>query len=127
MKSWRWVAADVMYAIHERQLAEHGGLDGVRDDNSVESALARPQNLAAYGEPDGAALAASYAFGIARNHGFADGNKRTAWVIARLFLADNGLSLRFDAHEAIRTMMDVAAGAISEEQLAEWFRLRTLP
>ena len=127
MTEWRWVAVDVIYAIHERQLAEHGGLDGVRDGNAVESALARPQNLAAYSEPDGAALAASYAFGIARNHGFADGNKRTAWVIARLFLADNGFSLRFDALDAIRTMMDVAAGAISEEQLAEWFRRRILP
>ena len=127
MSDWRWVAADLVYAIHERQVDEHGGLDGVRDPNSVESALARPLNLAAYEEPDAAALAACYAFGPARNHGFSDGNKRTAWVAARLFLADNGLSLRFDPLDAIRTMLDVASGTISEEQLANWFRERLSP
>jgi death on curing protein len=124
VKQWQWIAADVTYAIHERQLDEHGGLDGVRDENAVESALARPQNLAAYESPDAASLAASYAFGIARNHGFADGNKRTAWVNARLFLALNGLTLRFDPGDAIRTMTGVASGSIREEELGEWFRTR---
>jgi death-on-curing protein len=122
--SWLWVGADVTYAIHDRQLAEHGGLDGVRDKNAVESALARPQNLAAYENPDAASLAAAYAFGLARNHGFLDGNKRTAWVTARLFLADNGWRLAFDPADAVRTMENVAAGAMTEIELAEWFRLR---
>lgn len=122
MTSWRWVGASLVYAIHDRQLAEHGGLDGMRDQGAVESALARPQHLAVYGETDAAELAASYAYGIARNHGFADGNKRTAWVVARVFLADNGFRLRFDKLEAIRTMEAVAAGTLGEADLAAWFR-----
>ncbi|TWB19219.1 type II toxin-antitoxin system death-on-curing family toxin [Nitrospirillum bahiense] len=124
MTTWRWVNPSLVYAIHDRQLAEHGGLDGVRDRGAVESALARPQNLAAYGTPDAAALAAAYAFGLARNHGFADGNKRTAWVIARLFLADNGHRLQFDKLEAVKTMESVAGGTLGEEALADWFRQR---
>lgn len=125
--TWRWVGAEVAFAIHDRQLAEHGGLDGVRDRGAVESALARPQNLAAYGEPDAADLAAAYAYGIARNHGFSDGNKRTAWVVARLFLADNGYTLRFNPLDAIRTIEGVAASAIDEAQLVQWFRERIIP
>jgi death-on-curing protein len=121
---WRWIGAEVLYAIHDRQIAEHGGLDGVRDPGAVESALARPQNLAAYGEPNVAALAAAYAFGLARNHGFADGNKRTAWVIARLFLADNETRLKFDPADAVKTVESLAAGAISEGQFAEWIPQR---
>ena len=99
MTAWRWVGLAAVHAIHDRQLAEHGGLPGVRDLGAIESALARPQNLAAYGEPDAADLAAAYAYGLARNHGFADGNKRTAWVAARVFLADNGYGLRFEPIE----------------------------
>ena len=124
MTDWRWVASDVVYAIHDRQIAEHGGLQGVRDPGAVESALSRPLNQAAYGEPDAADLAAAYDFGLARNHGFADGNKRTAWVIARLFLADNGHGLAFEKPDAIRTVERLAAGEVSEEQLAQWFRER---
>jgi death-on-curing protein len=124
--NWRWVRQDVLHAIHDRQLAEHGGLSGVLDACRVDAALARPQNLAAYGSPDAAALAAAYAFGIARNHGFADGNKRSGWVIARLFLVDNGYSLRFDPADALRTMESAAAGTLSESELAEWFRQRIL-
>lgn len=126
MTAWRWVRADLIYAVHDRQLAEHGGLDGVRDIGAVESALARPQNLNTYGKADAAALAAAYAYGLARNHGFADGNKRTAWIAARLFLADNGYRLRFDPAEAVKTMEGVAAGEIDEGQLAEWFRQRVV-
>jgi len=122
--AWCWVVAEVAYATHDRQLAEHGGLDGVRNGGAIESALARPQNLAAYGELDAAALAAAYAYGLLRNHGFADGDKRTAWVIARLFLADNGNLLRFDPAEAVRVVEAVAAGTLGEDQLAEWFRQR---
>ena len=124
MTAWRWVASEVVYAIRDRQLSEHGGLEGVRDQGAVESALARPRNLAAYTDPDAAALAAAYAFGLASNHGFADGNKRTAWVVARLFLADNGQRLTFDKFDAIRTVETLAAGQLAEEVLAEWFRAR---
>src|ERR1700712_1595722 len=115
MTEWRWVAPAVVYAIHDRQLSEHGGPIGVRDPGAVESALARAPNLAAYGEPDAAALAAAYAFGIARNHGFVDGNKRTAWVIARLFLADNGFKLEFDKADAVHIVEQLAAGRLSEQ------------
>jgi death-on-curing protein len=125
--TWRWIAPDIVYAIHDRQIAEHGGLDGVRDKGAIESALARPLNLVAYGQPDAADLAAAYALGLARNHGFADGNKRIAWVTARLFLADNGYRLQFDKQEAIRTVEALAAGAITENHLARWFRERMLP
>ncbi|WP_239988618.1 type II toxin-antitoxin system death-on-curing family toxin [Paramagnetospirillum kuznetsovii] len=111
----------MVLSIHDRQLAEHGGLDGVRDIGAVESALARPLNLVAYGQPD---LAAAYAYGLARVHGFADGNKRTAWIISRLFLADHGVRLRFDPVDAVRTMEGVAAGIVSEADLATWFRQR---
>ena len=124
MTDWPWVDPRVVQAIHDRQLREHGGLPGVRDPGAVESALARPQNLAAYEEPDAAALAAAYAYDIARNHGHSDGNKRTAWVVARLFLADNGYQLRCDAAEAVRTVEAVAGGAMPEEELAAWFRQR---
>jgi death-on-curing protein len=126
MTTWRWVRADLVYAVHEIQLARHGGLDGVRDQNAVESALARPEQLHAYGNPppDAAQLAAAYAYGLARNHGFIDGNKRTAWVVARVFLADNGVRLQFSEIDAIRTMENVASGALDAQQLATWFRQR---
>jgi death-on-curing protein len=121
---WRWIGADVVYAIHDRQLAQHGGGRGIRDSGLIESALARPQNQAVYSEPDACSVAAAYAYGIARNHGFVDGNKRTAWVIARLFLADNGCNLTFDQLEAVRIMEGVAAGTVEESALAEWFGAR---
>lgn len=124
MTAWRWVPPKVVFAIHDRQLAEHGGLEGIRDAGIIDSAMARAANLAAYGQPDAADLAAAYAFGIAKNHGFNDGNKRTAWVVARLFLADNGYQLSFDKGDAIRTVEDMAGGKISETELAAWFRAR---
>lgn len=124
MTAWRWISATVVHAVHDRQLSEHGGLDGIRDLGAIESALARPRHPIAYGKPDAADLAASYAYGPARNHGFADGNKRTAWVVARLFLADNGVRLVFDRQEAVATMEAVAAGDCSETALAAWFRQR---
>ena len=125
--NWRWIGAELVYALHDRLIAEHGGPDGLRDRNALESALARPQNLAAYENPDAASLAAAYAFGVARNHGFLDGNKRTAWVLARLFLADNGFVLSFDAIDAVRTVEALAAGSLDEVQLAAWFRARLTP
>ena len=121
---WRWIAPSVVLAIHDRQLAEHGGADGIRDIGAIESALARPANLAAYGDPDAAELAASYIFGLAANHGFVDGNKRTAWVTARVFLADNGFALDFDPVEAVQVVEGVAAGRITESELALWLRSR---
>lgn len=124
---WRWIASDVIHAIHDRQLSEHGGGAGVRDSGMVESALARPLNLTAYGNPDAADLAAAYAFGIAKNHGFVDGNKRTAWVIARLFLADNGYRFAFAPADAIRAVERLAAGEIDEAAFAAWIRERIAP
>lgn len=121
----KWiVSAEVVLAIHEHQLVEHGGAGGVRDPAAIEAALARPANLAAYGAPDAADLAAAHAFGLARNHGFVDGNKRTAWVVARVFLEDNGHQLHFDVTGAIRIMEGTAAGSVAESELAAWFRQR---
>jgi death on curing protein len=117
-----WLDAEVALAIHDRQLAEHGGMSGVRASDMLESALARPLNKWAYGEDDLCALAASYAYGVARNHPFGDGNKRTAWVLARLFLRLNGKVLRFEPNDAINTVLALAAGDLSEEELADWFR-----
>ena len=126
MSSWRWIRTDLVYAVHESLLAQHGGPDGIRDKNAVESALARPQQLDVYGEPkpDAADLAAAYAYGLARNPGFCDGNKRTAWVVARLFLADNDINLKFAPSDAIHTMESVASGSLGERALADWFRRR---
>jgi death-on-curing protein len=123
---WRWVGLDLVLAVHDRQLSEHGGLSGVRDLAAVESALGRPRNLLGYGTPDAADLAAAYAYGLARNHGFADGNKRTAWVVARVFLADNQVRLSFEKSAAVHVMESVAAGALTEAELAEWFRARII-
>lgn len=109
-------------AAHAEQLAEHGGGEGVRDASLLESAMARPQNLALYGDPDVAALAASYAYGIARNHPFVDGNKRTAAVVSETFLMLNGFLLDVTDAELVVTFIALAAGELSEEELADWFR-----
>jgi death-on-curing protein len=123
-QEWRWLNAPLVFAIHDRQIAEHGGAPGVRDEASVESAIARPVNKAAYNTSDAAELAAAYAFGLVRNHGFNDGNKRTAWVAARVFLADNGYKLIFNPKDAITAIENLAAGKIDETAMAEWFRER---
>jgi len=125
VKRWRWVREDVVQAIHDRQLAEHGGPGGVREAGALHSALARPRNLAAYESFDAPALAAAYAYGIVRNHPFIDGNKRTGWVVARLALARNGFRLTFDPHDAVRTIERLASGKLSESELVDWFRPRT--
>ena len=124
MSEWKWLHPDTAEVVHNEQLAEHRGGEGLRDQGALLSALARPQNLAAYGEPDAAALAAAYAFGVAKNHPFVDGNKRTAWVLARLFLAKNGVGLKYKDAEAVVVMLALASGEISEEELALWFRER---
>jgi death-on-curing protein len=124
MADWRWVRDGVVLALHDEQLAEHGGATGLRDIGLLESALARPVNLAAYGEPDAAALASSYAFGIARNHPFADGNKRTAAVTALLFLSLNGMEFTITEPELVVATLALAAGELAEDELAAWFRDR---
>jgi death on curing protein len=124
MRQWRWVSAAAALAAHREQLAEHGGGDGIRDAGMFESAMARPQNLAAYGEPDAADLAASYAFGLARNHAFVDGNKRIAAVVSEGFLEKNGYRLNASDAEIAATFYALAGGDIGEEELAAWFRDR---
>ena len=121
---WKWVAPEVALAAHREQLAEHGGSDGVRDMGLFESAMARPMNLAGYGEPDAASLAAGYAYGLARNHPFVDGNKRTAAVVSETFLDLNGWTLKASDAELVVAFMALAAGDLSEEELADWFRER---
>lgn len=122
-----WIGVEIALAIHDRQLSEHGGAVGVRDSGALESALARPVNRWAYGETDMASLAAAYAFGVARNHPFADGNKRTAWVLARLFLALNRIQLAFSAQDAIAVVIALAAGELAEDELAAWLRDHVVP
>lgn len=121
-ESWIWVGADVALAAHAEQLAEHGGGEGVRDAGALESAMARPRNVARYGEPDAAALAAAYAFGIARNHPFVDGNKRTAAVVAETFLVLNGHGLHATDAELVVAILALAAGELTEDELAGWLR-----
>ena len=121
MTEWRWVDRAVLEAVHDRQLAEHGGGEGLRDEGGLESAIARAVNRALYENPTTAELAAAYAFGIARNHHFVDGNKRTAWVAARLFLALNGIGLNFDKADATLMVQRLAAGELGEDEVAAWF------
>lgn len=119
---WTWIATEVALAAHAEQLAEHGGGDGIRNAGMLDSAMARPRNLADYGEPDAAALAAAYAFGIARNHPFVDGNKRTAAVVSETFLTLNGHTLGASDAELVVAVVALAAGELSEDELADWFR-----
>lgn len=119
---WVWLDVDVLLAVHEEQLAEHGGASGTRDAGLFESALARPKNLAVYGAPDAADLAAAYGFGIARNHPFIDGNKRTAFVAVELFLELNGHELMAGDADCVLTMLAVAAGQMDEASFAGWLR-----
>ncbi|CAN5468777.1 type II toxin-antitoxin system death-on-curing family toxin [soil metagenome] len=121
-----FLGTEVALAVHDRQLAEHGGLAGIKDLGLLESALARPVNKHGYGEDDPCALAAAYAFGIARNHPFNDGNKRTAWVMARLFLRVNGVAIAFDKAEAIQMVLALASGTLKEEAVAAWFGARVV-
>lgn len=122
MAAWIWIETSVVLAIHDEQLAEHGGAPGIRDGGLLESALGRPQNLTAYGEPDHADLAAVYAHGIARNHPFADGNKRTAFVAAELFLVLNGFELTAEDTDCVLTLLALAAGELDQAAFAAWLR-----
>ena len=123
----KWVSVQVALSIHSAQLAEHGGADGVRDLGLLESAMARPQHLASFGAPTLCELAASYGFGIARNHPFADGNKRTAFVVCLLFLAKNGLDVIATDADCIRIFWALAAGELTEAELADWITAHVSP
>ncbi len=121
---WVWIDQAVILAVHEEQLAEHGGAAGVRDAGLMESALARPRNLVFYGQPDVADLAAAYGFGLARNHPFVDGNKRTAFVTLELFLNLNGWPLQASDTDCVLVMLSLAAGEVDEATFAAWLRSR---
>ena len=122
MTPFIWVLKEVVQAIHGEQLAEHGGRDGFRDKGLVESALARPQNMADFDMCDDIArLAAAYAYGICKNHGFVDGNERTALVTAELFMESNGHELTASNSDCVIMTLSVADGT-TEEELTEWFR-----
>lgn len=118
----RWIVESVAIAVHEEQLAEHGGPIGVRDAGLLASALDRPRNLAGYDQPDLAELAAAYGYGIVRNHPFVDGNKRTALVVTELFLQLNGAGLLASDADCVVTILGLAAGTISETRFADWIR-----
>jgi death-on-curing protein len=120
--SWRWIHRPALLLLHAESLSEHGGSEGLRDQGLLESALARPENLAAYGQPDFADLAASYGVGLAKNHPFIDGNKRAAFLAVGLFLYLNGYRLRTTQAEATLTMLAVAGSEITEAEFAAWIR-----
>lgn len=122
-----WIEESVILALHEEHLAEHGGATGIRDRDLLESALFRPHNLTVYDNPDLAALAASYAYGLSRNHPFFDGNKRTAFTVMELFLTLNGLELVADDQSCVITMLNLAEGNLSENELTDWLRSNTKP
>ena len=123
----RWLTRELVDAIHDAQIAKHGGLLGVNDENLVESALARPRNLHAYVGGDIARLAAAYAFRLAKNHGYRDGNKRTAFLACYTFLGLNGLELVVPEPEAVVAMLALATGEVDEEGFARWVRDHAVP
>jgi death-on-curing protein len=127
VKSWIWIDGAILLAVHDEQLAEHGGAAGTRDLGLFESAISRPQNLAHCGTPDACDLAAAYGHGIARNHPFVDGNKRTAFVAAELFLQLNGLELMASDADCVGTMLAVAADQTDEATVARWLREHSAP
>jgi death-on-curing protein len=123
----KWITREITLALHARQIAEHGGQDGLRDEHLLLSALSRPEQLYYYSDPkpDFCALAAAYAFGLSKNHPFLDGNKRTAFVVYRLFLKWNGVELHAEKAERYQTMLALAAGEISESEFCIWLREHT--
>lgn len=125
--SWRWVDKRLLLILHDESLAEHGGASGLRDEGLLDSALARPLNPLAYGEPDAADLAASYGLGLAKNHACVDGNKRAAFLSDGMFLALNGYRLNASQADAALTVMSLAAGEIDEAEFARWVRANSAP
>lgn len=124
---WRWIGKELLITLHEETLAIHGGAPGLRDEGLLESALARPEHLAHYGNPDVADVAAAYAYGLAKNHAFVDGNKRAAFLALGLCLRLNGYRLTATQVQATLTMLALAAGELSEEALADWIRANSRP
>ena len=125
--SWRWISKQALLLLHAESLAEHGGGQGLRDEGLLDSALTRPQNLAAYGNPDHAALAASYGLGLAMNHAFVDGNRRAALLATGLFLYLNGWRLTASQADTTLAMLSLAAGELSEDAFAAWLRRNSAP
>lgn len=123
--SWRWIDKTALILLHDESLAEHGGRAGLRDEGLLDSALGRPLNLQAYGEPDFADLGASYASGLAKNHPFVDGNKRAAFLAVGMFLYLNGYRLSATQADATLTMLGLASGDITEADFATWLRSHT--
>ena len=120
--NWRWIDRRALLLLHGESLAEHGGSNGLRDDNLLESALARPKNLVAYGNPDFADLAASYGLDLAKNHAFVDGNKRAAFLAIGLFMHLNGYRLQATQADVTLTILALAASEITEDESAAWVR-----
>jgi len=127
MSGWRWIDKRALLLLHDESLAEHGGAAGLRDEGLLESALARPQHRATYGNPDLAELAAAYGVGLGKNHPFIDGNKRVAFLAVGVFLALNGQRLVATQAEATLTMLGVASGEVEEAAFAAWIRAHTAP
>lgn len=124
MTEWRWISLNAVLAAHDRELADYGGSDGILSMAGLEGAMGRPKNLASYGDPDIADLAASYAVGIAKAHAFVDANKRTAWDTSQAFLDLNGYDLDFEEMSAVLLMIDIADNKIDDNGVAAWFRSR---
>ena len=121
---WVWITLEDAVTIHQQNIAEFGGLDGLRDMGALQSALAYPKNMAAYGTPAMAELAAGYLFALAKNHAFVDGNKRTAWVVTRLFIKLNGGNLVFDKLEAVKFVEAVAGSLLEQKEITSWLEAR---
>jgi death-on-curing protein len=119
-KEWDWVTVEDAILAHQQSISNYGGSDGIRDEGGLESALAYPKNLDAYGDPGMPELAAGYLFAIAKNHAFVDGNKRTAWTVMRLFVGLNGGKLNYDKLEAVKFVEGVAGGTIDFEGARDW-------
>jgi len=119
-QNWDWVTVEDAVLAHQQSIANFGGSDGIRDAGGLDSALAYPQNLAAYGDAGLAELAAGYLFAIAKNHAFVDGNKRTAWTVMRLFIGLNGSKIDYDKFEAVRFVEGVAGGTIDNDGARHW-------
>ena len=122
MQGWNWVDKQLLITLHDESLAAHGGASGIRDEGLLDSALNRAPNLALYGKPDIAELAAAYGFGLAKNHAFVDGNKRVAFLSVGLFLGMNGYKLKATQVDATLTMLAVAGGGMNEADFANWVR-----
>jgi death-on-curing protein len=122
-----WVSLDAVLIFHDENLLQFGGSSGIRDRGAIESALARPKNLFAYGQPDLFSLAAAYTAGISQNHGFVDGNKRTAFLTGFVFLAENGYDIVAEQAEVIAAMLELADHQLDEAGYAQWLRDHAVP